>query len=508
MAKSKTQSVDELSKDKKNKADGKAINKKALRVVGAILISIVLLFTLLLGLSFGYEKVYQNQIFPGVEMASIDLTGKTKDEAKVVVENKIKNIGNTEIKIKYGENEKTIKLSDLPVTINVNESIDEVYNYGRDGNFLQNAKNQLVALYQTKNFNYVVDANDELKSKLEEIVPGFNKEAKNARIAINNNIVEIENEEQGSKIDLVKFNSDLSEQLSRANSKSVILGTIIEEPEIQSKQLEDLLPQINLVLNNNIKFVDTEKNKTYEASKEEIANWINFKKDETGQVSIELSDDSIKNFIQEDLAKNINKKTIDKKINAQTKAVISEGQDGRELNEGNTLKSIQNILNGRLDNQAINNQINLEISIKERQEKEIQPEEISINGGTPGLAEGKYIEVNLSQQMLYIYNGTSQEGAFRVSTGKWSMPTPIGTRYIQDKDPYAWSAKYELYMPYWNGIGGGYGIHELPEWPGGAKEGEAHLGTPVSHGCISLGVGAAATVYNWASVGTPVFIHK
>jgi hypothetical protein len=66
-----------------------------------------------------------------------------------------------------------------------------------------------------------------------------------------------------------------------------------------------------------------------------------------------------------------------------------------------------------------------------------------------------------------------------------------------------------LYMPYWMAItpDGKYGIHELPEWPGGYKEGANHLGRPVSHGCVRLGVGAAKTVYEWASEGTTVVVH-
>ena len=59
-------------------------------------------------------------------------------------------------------------------------------------------------------------------------------------------------------------------------------------------------------------------------------------------------------------------------------------------------------------------------------------------------------------------------------------------------------------MPFWMQFTGmGHGIHELPEWPGGYKEGAAHLGIPVSHGCVRLGIGPAQTVYNWADKGTP-----
>ncbi len=89
------------------------------------------------------------------------------------------------------------------------------------------------------------------------------------------------------------------------------------------------------------------------------------------------------------------------------------------------------------------------------------------------------------------------------------MDTPRGEFKVSNKHPRPWSKQYGLYMPYWMAImsSGKYGIHELPEWPSGYKEGENHLGTPVSHGCVRLGVGAAKRVYEWAEIGTPIIIH-
>ena len=64
-------------------------------------------------------------------------------------------------------------------------------------------------------------------------------------------------------------------------------------------------------------------------------------------------------------------------------------------------------------------------------------------------------------------------------------------------------------MPYWMAITatGKYGIHELPVWPNGYREGEDHLGRPVSHGCIRLGLDSAKFMYEWSNIGTPIFIY-
>ena len=96
-----------------------------------------------------------------------------------------------------------------------------------------------------------------------------------------------------------------------------------------------------------------------------------------------------------------------------------------------------------------------------------------------------------------------------VSTGTKSLPTPLGTFKIMSKNKRAWSRIGKLWMPYWMQITKtGVGIHELPEWPNGKKEGADHLGKPASHGCIRLGVGPAKAVYDWAPVGTTVKVVK
>lgn len=119
----------------------------------------------------------------------------------------------------------------------------------------------------------------------------------------------------------------------------------------------------------------------------------------------------------------------------------------------------------------------------------------------------KYIDIDLSEQKLRYYQAGNLVDQYVISSGRSGMATPKGTFKIQNKNPRAYSAKYNLYMPYWMAFKGPYGLHELPEWANGYKEGQNHLGMKVSHGCVRMGVGHAAKLYNWAPIGTPVIIH-
>lgn len=123
--------------------------------------------------------------------------------------------------------------------------------------------------------------------------------------------------------------------------------------------------------------------------------------------------------------------------------------------------------------------------------------------------EGKYIDVDIGSQTMVLFQDGQAVKQFLVSSGKRGMDTPKGEFSVKNKALRPWSKTYGLYMPYWMAFtaDGKFGIHELPEWPGGYKEGANHLGRPVSHGCIRLGVGNAKFVYEWADIGTVLIVH-
>lgn len=120
----------------------------------------------------------------------------------------------------------------------------------------------------------------------------------------------------------------------------------------------------------------------------------------------------------------------------------------------------------------------------------------------------KNITVNLQKQKLDYYVAGIKLGEMTVSTGKWTTPTPKGTFKVKNKYNKAWSKAYGLWMPYWVGLKDGkFGLHELPIWPNGYREGANHLGKPVSHGCIRLGIGDAKKIYDFSEVGMNVTIN-
>ncbi len=136
---------------------------------------------------------------------------------------------------------------------------------------------------------------------------------------------------------------------------------------------------------------------------------------------------------------------------------------------------------------------------------------IPAGGGTapaPAAGGAKRIVVDLSEQRMYVYAGGQLIWNWAVSTGRPGQATVVGHYKVLNKIPNAYAYTWSLQMPYWLGIywAGSLqnGIHALPIQANGQRLWDGYLGTPVSFGCVILNTQNAQTLYNWATVGTPV----
>ena len=138
----------------------------------------------------------------------------------------------------------------------------------------------------------------------------------------------------------------------------------------------------------------------------------------------------------------------------------------------------------------------------------VQPQAEFVNVQPPAQGE-KLIVVSIHEQRLYAYQGSTLVFRFIASTGSGNSTLP-GTFHVLDKIPTAFGADWDFWMPDWMGIyyAGDLenGIHALPLLPNGQYLWGNVLGTPITYGCVVLGVQEAQELYNWADVGTTVQI--
>lgn len=124
-----------------------------------------------------------------------------------------------------------------------------------------------------------------------------------------------------------------------------------------------------------------------------------------------------------------------------------------------------------------------------------------------GAESDRWIEVNLTQQRVYAWEGGNQVGNYLVSTGLYGR-TPTGDFKIWTKlakttmsggskalGTYYYLPNVPCTMYFYKG----YGLHGT-YW-------HNNFGHPMSHGCVNMKTDEACTLFAWASVGTRVNVH-
>jgi hypothetical protein len=472
------------------------IKKKKLGLAILITTSVLGVFAAFVGGIFIFQRAYADEIYPNVYFEDVKLSGLSPNQAKYVIKKRHDQILTREITLKAGEKSVVVKLADTGLSYDVDKVVSESYQKGRASNFLLSVKSVLWIAFskQKVRIDPIIDqAKYEAFSNL--ILPQLNNEMKNAGLAIVNGEIVETKEVVGQTVKTEGLPEKILSLANNAETKEIKLDTQIVQPDVKSTNFGPAKAYANKILNKKITL--TYENFSFTPIRSELGDWLDFS-NQGGTLTALLDDSAIKSYLSK-IALNFEVQKVNKKINALDNSVIQEGKEGKYLDKNDALNKIKSQINN-LEVFSVALVTNIEAPSEER----VIPEE----GLIPGRFPGAYIDIDLAQQKLCRIDGNNILACYTVSTGKASTPTPTGTRTIQDKSDRAWSAKYGLWMPWWNGMGGGFGIHELPEWPSGYKEGEAHLGTPVSHGCVRLGVGAAKEVYDWTTIGMPVYIHK
>lgn len=468
------------------------MTKRLLAACAAMITLIVMIFV-------SCEFVFADQIIPGVSIAERSYTGENPSEIKQNLIIRLDQSLKDGLILKNNESKYKLDLVAAGVSFDYDQAVTDAIAYSHGNYFGVGAWHTFKAVFwKSQNITVPVTIDQAKLSAItkSEIYKQFSKSPVDATLNIANTTVEILPSIDGLWVDDEKLAAQIITAVSSGETQ-IIVPMFVKVADIQPEQLGQAKLDAEKILSQKISL--TSGTKVIIPDPADVKGWIIVKTDGS-QIRAGVDLEKIKSYLTSKVTPLIEQRTV-AQINSTDGSEIQSGRNGITLNVVNSASLIAEAINRSAENPTIK----LATEIKSMSTSTFDPQA----GGTPSLAEGKYIEVSLSRQRMYLFEGANFVNSFGVSTGKWSTPTPTGTFSIYNKIEVAHSAAYDLYMPKWNAItaDGQYGIHGLP-YKGNWVEGASHIGTPVSHGCIRLGPGNDSYVYGWAPVGTPVFIHK
>lgn len=184
-------------------------------------------------------------ILKGVSIDKLDVSGMTREEALAALESYEKNLGGQSIKLGIGDNVIEAKLSDLGVTFDNEDLVDEAIGVGRAGNIVKRYKDQKDLQHSGKTFPLSWQTNeDTVRTYVENNCTKYDKKAQNASLTRENGAFNFVAGTEGLELNVdsaVRTISDYLENSWTSDNTAVLnLETQVTEPEGSAEELANI----------------------------------------------------------------------------------------------------------------------------------------------------------------------------------------------------------------------------------------------------------------------------
>ena len=184
-------------------------------------------------------------ILKGVSIDKLDVSGMTREEALAALESYEKNLGGQSIKLGIGDNVIEAKLSDLGVTFDNEDLVDEAIGVGHAGNIMKRYKDQKDLQHSGKTFPLSWQTNeDTVRTYVENNCTKYDKKAQNASLTRENGAFNFVAGTEGLELNVDSAVRTISDYLENSwtsdNTEVLNLETQVTEPEGSAEELANI----------------------------------------------------------------------------------------------------------------------------------------------------------------------------------------------------------------------------------------------------------------------------
>jgi lipoprotein-anchoring transpeptidase ErfK/SrfK len=453
------------------------------------------LFVFILGAHMAASAAYAGRFYPGTKISGQDIGGLTKPQAEDLLRSEA---GNSRVKFVIQNHRYVAKPVELGVRYQIESSVNRAYlqNHNRDVLLsLIRPSSEVVSLA------YSVDRVS-FEQFVNKVVLAAGKQPVDATVVVNNGVPSIQPGQNGYAVGEKQLSSLIEAQLADPVNNAPEIGLTTQKPTLQPNNIAPVLDKTKKLIETPITI--TSGSKTFKPGPAEIGKWLTFEKsiNENGDpgLDVKINNDAIKFYLQS-VAKAVNVNPVNHKVTIQNGVTTEDqaGVDGQILDQDSLAAKLATAVTS---GQALSTETPMQkVAFKTEYNR------------TVSLDYGQYIEINLSRQHMWVYENHNVIYQSPVTSGATGagFPTVQGLFSIQAKQTnrnlngYAIGYNYNVFVHYWMPFYGNYGLHDA-SWRSSFGGPDYYYGG--SHGCVNLPDSAAAFLYGWASVGTPVWVHS
>jgi lipoprotein-anchoring transpeptidase ErfK/SrfK len=437
------------------------------------------------------KSTYDGRILPGVVVADMQLGGKTLAEAREIIAAKADAY---RLNLVVADQRYVLTATQLGVKFDVESTLEMAYASGRE-NFLPPAHHEPIGL------TYRLDRS-QLNAFTTSVANKVGTPPVDAGLVVKAGKITQVPEKSGWSIDRLGLQRLIEEDVSAPGGVKISLKPREQLADIQTKYLQATIDEAKHLMATPI--VLSYNNRTFTPTPAEIGQWLAFQKQPDGTRSklvAQVDTAKLKNYVQQ-IANSIDISPVNKQVRVENgvSKTIQEGKDGLAIDRDPLTAAMV---------QAVTKQTPLTYTITAHP---VPFKTVSTN--LVSLDLDRYIEVNLRTQHLWvwqnktvIYDSPITSGAvaagYGTVTGLFSVYYKTTNTRLRG---YQYGYDYDVPVKYWMPFHQGYGLHDA-RWRNGKFGGQDYYYNG-SHGCVNLPDAAAEFVYNWATIGTPVWVHK
>lgn len=340
------------------------ISRRAHRLFFMVCVFLALWIFLAAAVSIVYGEfyAYSDRIFGGVMVGSIDVGGLTKQELSEKLESTINTIKRQGAEVHYTDIAGIEKLaiiplenvsfqSDIPLQalgeilpFDAQKTVEQAYVQGRTGNFFQKYINRASLLLAKRSIPFNISINRVLfLQALQGELLSFESPAHDAAFAFNTSTqtISLEPEKSGRELDSERAINDTLQFLQKGERPRITLASKIQLASLSADSLLDFKNRAQQSIERAPLILSLNK-KTWEVSKERLANWFTVEKDANGQPILSLNKNLVTSYLEETVAPavRIESKTARFEIKDGKVTAFEQEQIGEELDIEQSISAI------------------------------------------------------------------------------------------------------------------------------------------------------------------------
>lgn len=198
-----------------------------------------------------YEQQYAGRMFPGVRVYGVDLGGKSTDEARVLLENRVAGFANQPLDLVWSDQHWNPPPSQLGMQINLDRTLDNAYAVGRTGGLLDLWRDRWAVANEGRVVPLAVTLDEsKLQSYLQtEVAPKTDQDLQEGDVWLQGEQVKSSPAQEGHSLQVYLALQTIRNSLARmAGNNRIELPVTVSKPSVPQAELDATAKQLQTML--------------------------------------------------------------------------------------------------------------------------------------------------------------------------------------------------------------------------------------------------------------------